>query len=46
MSGWVLDDPDEVRYPADHPYGLIEASVLRDDLPPAPAAWPGVKGFI
>jgi urate oxidase len=46
LGKWGLDNPNEVWYAADRPYGLIEASVLRDDLPPAPLAWLGVKGFI
>ena len=46
LSKWDLDNPNEVWYAADRPYGLIEASVIRDDLPPAPGAWLGVKGFI
>jgi urate oxidase len=43
---WNVDNPNEVWYAADRPYGLIEASILRDDLPAAPEAWLGVKGFI
>ena len=46
LSKWGLDNPNEVWYAADRPYGLIEASIIRDDLPPAPEAWLGVKGFI
>jgi urate oxidase len=46
MSTWGLDNPNEVWYAADRPYGLIEASIIRDDLPPVPEAWLGVKGFI
>ena len=46
LSGWGLDNPNEVWYAADRPYGLIEASIIRDDLPPAPEAWLGVKGFL
>jgi hypothetical protein len=37
---------DEIPPQADRPYGLIEASIIRDDLPTAPEAWLGVKGFI
>ena len=44
--GVGLDNPNEVFYAADRPYGLIEASIIRDDLPPAPEAWLGVMGFI
>ena len=46
MGKWGLDNPNEIWYAADRPYGLIEASIVRDDLPPAPEAWLGVKGFI
>ena len=46
LGKWGLDNPNEVWYAADRPYGLIEASIVRDDLPPAPEAWLGVKGFI
>ena len=46
MSQWGLDNPNQVWFAADRPYGLIEASIIRDDLPPAPEAWLGVKGFI
>lgn len=46
LSKWGLDNPNEVWYAADRPYGLIEAAIVRDDLPPAPEAWLGVKGFV
>ena len=46
MSEWDLDNPNVVFYAADRPYGLIEASVIRDDVPPAPAAWNGVPAFV
>ena len=45
-SAWNLDNPNELWYAADRPYGLIEASIIRDDLPAAPEAWLGVKGFV
>ncbi len=32
-------NPDEVFFAADRPYGLIEASAIRDDAPPAGDAW-------
>ncbi|MDT7703776.1 MAG: urate oxidase, partial [Pseudonocardiales bacterium] len=41
-----LDNPNEVWHVADRPYGLIEASIIRDDAPAAGSAWDGVKGFI
>jgi urate oxidase len=41
-----LEGPGAVVYHADdRPYGLIEGAVLRDDVPPAPAAWAGTPGF-
>ncbi|GAA2018926.1 urate oxidase [Nakamurella flavida] len=46
LEKWGLDNPNMVFYAADRPYGLIEASVLRDDAPPAPTAWDGVAGFV
>ena len=42
-----LDAPGAVVYhAADRPYGLIEGTVLRDDVPAAPAAWLGTPGFV
>ncbi len=42
----ALDAPGAVVYHADdRPYGLIEGTVLRDDVPAAPAAWLGTPGF-
>ncbi len=46
LSAWDLDNPNQVWFAADRPYGLIEASVLRDDAPPASDAWDGVGGFV
>ena len=34
LTKWDLDNPNQVFYAADRPYGLIEASVIRDDAPP------------
>lgn len=48
LSPWGLENPNEVWYAADRPYGLIEATVARDDLPPSPAAdaaWATIPGF-
>ncbi len=45
LSPFGLDNPDTVYYAADRPYGLIEASVLRDDGPPPGGAWDSVPGF-
>jgi urate oxidase len=41
LSPFGLENPNEVFYAADRPYGLIQASVLRDDAPAADAAWDG-----
>ncbi|HEY2226097.1 factor-independent urate hydroxylase [Actinomycetospora sp.] len=45
LSHWGLENPNEVWYAADRPYGLIEAAVTRDDLPADEAAWAGIAGF-
>ena len=46
LDKWGLDNPNQVFYAADRPYGLIEASVLRDDAPAAGSAWEGIAAFI
>jgi urate oxidase len=45
LSAFGLDNPDVVYHADDRPYGLIEGSVLRDDLAPAEVAWQGTPGF-
>ena len=45
LSFCGLENPGEVFYAADRPYGLIEATVLRKGAPTADAAWVGVAGF-
>ncbi|GII99598.1 urate oxidase [Sediminihabitans luteus] len=45
LSPFGLDNPNEVFYAADRPYGLIEASVSVEDAPPAGRAWESVAGF-
>lgn len=45
LAPFGLDNPNEVFYAADRPYGLIEATVTRDGLAPAPVAWEGIAGF-
>jgi urate oxidase len=45
LEPFGLDNPNTVYLAADRPYGLIEASVLRDDAPPAGHAWDSVPGF-
>lgn len=39
------DNPGEVFIAADRPYGLIEATVQRDDASDAGSAWHGIPGF-
>ncbi|NEK60076.1 urate oxidase [Geodermatophilus sabuli] len=45
LSAFGLDNPDVVYHADDRPYGLIEGVVLRDDVPPAEAAWQATPGF-
>jgi urate oxidase len=39
LSPFKLDNPGEVFWAADRPYGLIQATVTRDDAPGAGEAW-------
>jgi urate oxidase len=48
FSGFQVDglsNDGEVFVAADRPYGLIEAQVTRDGVPPADEAWLAVPGF-
>jgi urate oxidase len=45
LSAFGLDNPDVVYHADDRPYGLIEGTVQRDDVAPAPTAWEGTPGF-
>lgn len=45
LSPFGLDNPNEVFFAADRPYGLIEATVQRDDAAPAETVWSGIAGF-
>jgi urate oxidase len=45
LGAYGLDNPDVVYHADDRPYGLIEAAVERDDVPPAEVAWLGTPGF-
>jgi urate oxidase len=45
LSAFGLDNPQIVYHADDRPYGLIEGSVLRDDVAPAEVAWQGTPGF-
>jgi urate oxidase len=39
LSPFDLDNPGEVYFAADRPYGLIEGTVLSEDAPDAGLAW-------
>ena len=39
LEPFGMDNPNEVFFAADRPYGLIEGTVLNDDAPEAPSAW-------
>ena len=45
LSAFGLDNPGVVYHADDRPYGLIEGTVLRDDVPSAEVAWLGTPGF-
>ncbi len=45
LSPFGTENPGEVFHAADRPYGLIEATVVRDDASDAGSAWHGVPGF-
>jgi len=45
LSPFGVENPGEVFYAADRPYGLIEATVVRDDASDAGSAWHAVPGF-
>jgi urate oxidase len=45
LSPFGVENAGEVFYAADRPYGLIEATVVRDDATGAGSAWHAVPGF-
>ena len=45
LAPFGLENPGEVFIAADRPYGLIEATVQREDAAPAEIAWSGIAGF-
>jgi urate oxidase len=45
LSPFGVENPGEVFHAADRPYGLIEATVVRDDASDPGEAWHGVPGF-
>jgi urate oxidase len=46
LSPFGLANDKEVFNAADRPYGLIQATVTRDDAPPAGAAWDAFAGWL
>jgi urate oxidase len=46
LSPFGLDNPNEVFIAADRPYGLIEGTVTRDGVAPAPEAWLDLPTFV
>lgn len=46
LSPFGLTNANEVFNADDRPYGLIQATVTRDDAPPAGAAWDGYQGWL
>ena len=45
LSPFGVENPGEVFYAADRPYGLIEAEVGRDDASDPGSAWNSILGF-
>ena len=45
MVFFGLDNPGEVFIAADRPYGLIQATIRRADVPEEPRAWTAVPAF-
>ena len=45
LAPFGLDNPNEVFFAADRPYGLIEAAVLRDGTEPQSPVWNTIGGF-
>ncbi|MFS0732074.1 factor-independent urate hydroxylase [Microbacterium sp. 1P10UB] len=46
LSPFGLDNPGEVFYAADRPYGLIEGTVTRDGVDAAPGTWLDLPAFV
>jgi urate oxidase len=45
LAPFGLENPNEVFFAADRPYGLIEATVLREGTSDSHPAWEGIAGF-
>ncbi|MFE1646345.1 factor-independent urate hydroxylase [Microbacterium sp. P01] len=46
MAPFGLENENEVFWAADRPYGLIEGTVIRDGVTPAPDAWADLPSFV
>ncbi|TIH38233.1 factor-independent urate hydroxylase [Subtercola vilae] len=46
LEPFGVENNNEVFNADDRPYGLIQVSVLRDELPAAPAAWDSYTGLV
>ena len=46
LAPFGLENPGEVFHADDRPYGLIQATVTRDDAPPAGPAWDSFTGLV
>jgi urate oxidase len=46
LSPFGVDNPNEVFHADDRPYGLIQATVARDDAPPAGPSWERYVGWL
>lgn len=46
LAPFGLENPNEVFNADDRPYGFIQATVLRDDSPPAGDAWLSYQGWL
>jgi urate oxidase len=45
LAPFGLENPGEVFYAADRPYGVIQCSVIREDAPPPGPAWESIAAF-
>ena len=45
LAPFGLDNPNEVFFAADRPYGIIEGAVKREGAPEASVAWEGIANF-
>ncbi|WP_344732865.1 factor-independent urate hydroxylase [Nocardioides fonticola] len=45
LSPFGQENPNEVFYAADRPYGLIQATIEREGAPAEPRAWATIPGF-